>query len=585
MPPRHAGTRIGVSVSATPFWTDCMLLCLLRKEFTFRRTASALTIPSGTGAVANSGFVQAPRNFSDLIRRNASATPDHAALIWQGENTTWAEFDALVDAYARGLVALSLPPGPGGHPARVAVSLPNRGEFAFVYFAVLRAGLVAVPVNPGYTPRELGPILTDSGATVLIGTDDVIVNASAAGVPLSRAYRVGLGGGDAHGIAELARDGDPVDVAIDAEDLAVLLYTSGTEGSPKGAMLTHRALLANHTQLDAIEPAPIGGDDVVLLAIPMFHAYGLNAGLGAVVFHGATGVLVETFEPTETLRVIEAHHVTALIGVPTMFVAWSLLAEFGEAFATVRVAVCGAAPLPVTAATRFAEVTSHPVFVGYGLTEAAPVLATTLASPTPKGGSIGRAIPGVEVRLVASSGEDVWNTFEDWDSDDFDDDASGSPGTDPGEIVVRGANLFAGYWPDGRDGPDRDGWWHTGDVAYADADGDLFLVDRIRELILVNGFNVYPAEVENVLVAHTAVAEAAVLGIPNPYTGQSVKAFVVAAQPIGEDELVRHCERNLARFKCPSAYEFVSSLPYSAIGKVRKSLLVEDRTTEAESAR
>jgi long-chain acyl-CoA synthetase len=526
----------------------------------------------GTFAVADSDAVQAIRNVADLVRRNAVATPDRPALIWQDQTTTWRALDALVDKYARGLIALGLPADAGGHPARVAMSVPNRPEFAAVYFAVLRAGLIAVPVNPGYTARELGQILRDSGTTVLIGTPDVV--AAAADVALSYAYHVGSQTTDgARPLAELAHDGDPVESSTGGDDLAVLLYTSGTEGSPKGAMLPHRALLANHRQLDAIEPAPVGSDDVLLLAIPMFHAYGLNAGLGAVAFHGAAGVLVDTFEPAETLRLIEAHHVTAVVGVPTMFVAWSLLSEFGEAFASVRVAVCGAAPLPITAAQQFAEATSHPVFIGYGLTEAAPVVATTLASPTPKTGSIGRALPGVEVRLVAPSGEDVWNTFDEWDADDFDDDASGSPGTDPGEIVVRGDNLFVGYWPDRRGGPDSDGWWHTGDVAYADADGDLFLVDRVRELILVNGFNVYPAEVEKVLTAHAAVAEAAVLGIPHPYSGQSVKAYVVATEPIGQDELVRHCERNLARFKCPSAFEFVTSLPHSAIGKVRKGEL------------
>jgi long-chain acyl-CoA synthetase len=536
------------------------------------RTASDSAIPFVPTAVADSDFVQDIRNVADLVRRNARATPDRTALIWQDQTMTWADLDALVDSYARGLLALALPREADGHSPRVALSLPNRPEFAAVYFAVLRAGLVAVPVNPAYTARELTQILTDSAAGVLIGTPDVLANA--AGVPVSHAYQVGLNSnGGARPLANLAHDGDPVDVTTDASDLAVLLYTSGTEGAPKGAMLPHRALLANHEQLDAIEPAPVSADDVLLLAIPMFHAYGLNAGLGAVAFHGATGVLVDSFEPIETLRLIEAHHVTAVVGVPTMFVAWSLLPEFGEAFASVRVAVCGAAPLPTSAAARFAEATSHPVFVGYGLTEAAPVLATTLASPTPKSGSIGRALPHVDLRLVTPAGDDVWNTFDAWDEDDFDDDASGSPGTDPGEIVVRGANLFDGYWPDGRDGPDADGWWRTGDVSYADADGDLFLVDRVRELILVNGFNVYPAEVENVLIAHAAVAEAAVLGIPHPYSGQSVKAYVVATEPVGQDELVRHCERNLARFKCPSAFEFVSSLPHSAIGKVRKGEL------------
>ena len=207
-------------------------------------------------------------------------------------------------------------------------------------------------------------------------------------------------------------------------------------------------------------------------------------------------------------------------------------------------------------------------------------MTTTLASPAPKTGSIGRPIPGVEVqarggrRRRARRGRPDGLVDADDDDDDFDDDAGGSPGTDPGEIVVRGANLFCGYWPDGRDGPDADGWWATGDIAYADADGDLFLVDRLGELILVNGFNVYPHEVELVLDAHPGVAEAAVVGVPHPYTGQAVKAFVVRAP--GADghrrgPMLRHCERNLARFKCPTAIEFVAELPHSAIGKVRKA--------------
>jgi long-chain acyl-CoA synthetase len=349
-------------------------------------------------------------------------------------------------------------------------------------------------------------------------------------------------------------------------------------------MLSHRALYANHEQLATIEPAPIGPDDVVLLAVPLFHAYGLNSGLGAVAYHGATGVLIEAFDPAESLRLIAAHQVTAVLGVPTMFLAWSLLSAeaadrpgAGDGFASVRVAVSGAAPLEASTARRFLEVTRHPILVGYGLTESAPVLTTTLASPVPKDGSIGRAIPGVDVKLVSAGGDQVWRSTDgpgdQIDFDDFDDDASGSPGTDPGEIVVRGANLFSGYWPDGRDGPDADGWWATGDVAYADADGDLFLVDRLRELILVNGFNVYPREVENVLTAHPAVAAAAVLGVPHPYTGQTVKAYVVTSAPVGVDELMQHCERNLARFKCPSAIEFAAELPRSATGKVRKAAL------------
>jgi len=333
-------------------------------------------------------------------------------------------------------------------------------------------------------------------------------------------------------------------------------------------MLSHRALLANHRQVAAVAPPPVASDDTVLLAVPFFHAYGLNTGLGAVAYHGATGVLMERFDPVESVRLIAAHHVTVVLGVPQMFVAWSLLPEHGEAFSSVRVAVSGAAPLNPSAAGRFLAATRHPVFEGYGLTETGPALTSTLASPVPKTGSIGRPLPGVSIKLVAASGEEI-----ELAEDDFDDLAPGSPGTDPGEIVARGDNLFSGYWPDGRDGPDADGWWPTGDVAYADGDGDLFLVDRLRELILVSGFNVYPYEVEQVLQAHPAVTEAAVIGVPHPYTGQTVKAFVVTNTPVTTEELLQHCERNLARFKCPTAIEFVASMPHSATGKVRKAAL------------
>jgi long-chain acyl-CoA synthetase len=415
-------------------------------------------------------------------------------------------------------------------------------------------------------------VLTDSGASVLVGTPEVIISA-AGSVPHPYALNAPVA------------DGRPVDEPPGGADLAVLLYTSGTEGSPKGAMLSHRALIANHAQLAQIEPKVVGPDDTVLLALPLSHAYGLNAGLGAVAYHGGRGVLMDHFDPAYALELIARHQVTVLIGVPSMYTAWGLLAgqrpSIGEAMGSVRVAVCGAAPLDPASSARFTEATGHPVFVGYGLTETAPVLTSALASPgrwslpesgsvsafQPKVGSIGRALPGVELRLV---GAESLAVEERWEHE-----SPESPGSDPGEIVVRGPNLFSGYWPDGRDGPDADGWWATGDVAYADADGDLFLVDRIGELILVSGFNVYPREVELVLEAHPGVAEAAALGMPHPLTGQTVKAYVVRApgSAVTVDELLRHCEGQLARFKCPTVVEFVTGLQHTPTGKIRKVAL------------
>jgi long-chain acyl-CoA synthetase len=479
----------------------------------------------------------------DPVRQSAQRRPDAPALLAGDTMLTWLDLDKRVDIAARRLAADS---SPGD---RVAFVLGNTVDFAVGYFAALRAGLVAVPLNPGYTEDELTYALTDCGATQVIRDP-----------------------------APLARDAPEATIRTPgADDLAVLLYTSGTSGRPKGAMLTHRALTANHDQLARIEPSVLGPDDVVLLTIPFFHAYGLNTGLGAIAHHGACGVIVDRFDPVQSLAVIAKHQVTTLIGVPSMYAAWSQAPSAREAMATVRTAVCGAAPLDPADAARFRAATGKNILIGYGLTETAPVLTTTAVSDREKIGSIGRPLPGVSLRLRTANGVVLWSDGEVAadDSDDLDLDLEVSAGTDPGEIVVCGANLFSGYWPDGHDGPDPDGWWATGDIAYADADGDLVLVDRIGELILVNGFNVYPAEIERVLDTHPGVAEAAVIAIPDQQTGQAPYAYVVPAldPPPTPAELQVYCAGQLARFKLPAGIELVAELPHSAIGKVRKAAL------------
>jgi long-chain acyl-CoA synthetase len=517
----------------------------------------------------DSATVHDVRNVADLVRRAAADGPGRPALRSHDRTLTWGELDTQVDAAAAALVGLlSTPQDEPSVPSRVAIALPNILEFAVAFFGALRAGLVAVPVNPGYTARELRHVLADSGAAALVATAAVLDSLGEdRPATLLRTYSLGSATG-ATPFADLLAGGLPAPVAAPG-DPAVLLYTSGTEGAPKGAMLSHHALVTNNDQLATLDPRPVGPDDVVLLSLPMFHAYGLNPGLVAVAYHGACGVLVERFDPADALAQITRHGVTVVVGVPPMYIAWSLMGEqLTTAFSGVRLAGCGAAPLDPAAARRFTEATGLVIAEGYGLTETAPVLTSTLASPVVKAGSIGRPIPGVELRLVTAAGEVVYP------AEDEEDDES-SPGSDPGQIVVRGDNVFSGYWPDGRDGPDAEGWWATGDVAYADQDGDLFLVDRLGELILVSGFNVYPREVEQVLASHPAVAEAAAVGVPHPYTGQTVKAFVVRrpGTELTIEEVLAHCERNLARFKCPTAVEFVPELPHTAVGKVRKVAL------------
>jgi len=531
-------------------------------------------------------------NLADTVRAAARRSPSRTAVLTTDGDAaghwTWAELDAEVDRVAAGLSGLGLQAGD-----RVGLALGNVREFVSSYFGTLRAGLVAVPVNTAYTHDERSHLLGDSGARAVVGFGREAAALAALATELPALEHVVVtgdprpaGAGTLLPFQELGRrDGAPAvaDGAGGGEDPAVIVYTSGTSGRPKGAVLSHRALVANLEQAAAIEPPTVTADDVVLLVLPLFHIYGLNAGLGRVAFHGATAVLAERFDPADSLASLARHRVSVVVGAPPMYVAWSLLPDVGEAFATVRLAVSGAAPLSPAVLERMLAATGHFVFEGYGLTETAPAVTSTLMSEAAKPGSIGRPLPGVEVRLVDAEGRELGGGAHEGatagdDVDEFDDAAAGGVGGgDVGEIAVRGANLFSGYWPDRSGGPDADGWWRTGDVAYADSSGDLYLVDRRHELILVSGFNVYPREVEEVLLRSPDIEEAAVIGIPHPYTGEAVKALVVRTEGshLTAADVIDWAARSLARFKCPTTVEFVSELPHSATGKVSKGRLRE----------
>ncbi len=507
--------------------------------------------------------VDVPANLADLVRRAARRAPEHPALLYESSALLWAELDAAVDRAAAAFVGLGLSAGD-----RIAVQLGNTPDFPIVYFGALRAGLVAVPTNPGYTEPELSYLLADAGAAALVTSSVAAIEAAdrlrAAASTLAHVVVAARSGPDRTVPLQTLLDGAPGEPrrpTTGGEDLAALIYTSGTSGRPRGAMLTHRALLANLDQCGRITPPVVRPDDVMLLVLPLFHVYGLNPGLGMAAWAGASAVLVDRFDPAETLALMARHKVTNVPGAPTMYHGWSDQPGLREGFATVRLSLSGAAPLPVEILTRFAELGVQ-IFEGYGLTEAAPVLTSTLVGGAPKPGSVGRPIPGVELTLLDEDGEEV-------DEDDH------------GEIVVRGPNLFSGYWPDRADGPDQDGWFRTGDVAFADDDGDLHLVDRTKELILVRGFNVYPAEVEAVLGQHPAVAEVGVIGVPDEHSGEAVKAYVVPRpdHPLSAQELVAWAAGSLARFKLPAAVEFVDALPHSATGKVSKHELRQAEAT------
>jgi len=493
-------------------------------------------------------------NIAGFLRASAQRDPDGTALVVGPDRFSWGDLDRAVDAAAAGLLQRGLHGGD-----RVAILLGNSYEFVVAYYGVMRAGLVAVPMNPAYTAAEIAVLLADSGARLLLVQGATSAAAAEAADALHGCEMVDVEGRE--WLDLLASGGSAVlaEAPTGPDALALLLFTAGTSGRPKGAMLTHGALRANIEMLLSLDSPPaITADDVVLLVLPMFHVYGLNTGLGLAVAAGATIVLTDRFDPVETLALARDRGVTSIPAAPAMFQAWCLVPDARAALRSVRLLTSGGSPLPITVQEQFEAHTGRVIYEGYGMTETAPVVATTLVAGHPKPGSVGRPLPGLEVRLVDDDGDDV---------DDV----------DPGELWIRGASVFTGYWPRGEGGPDSEGWFRSGDVAYADAEGDLHLVDRRREVILVNGFNVYPREIEIVIDQIPGVAEAAVVGVPDDRTGEAVMALVVPRRgsDIGPTEVAEFCAERLARFKCPSTIRMVPALPHSATGKVAKGRLRE----------
>src|SRR5262245_2682337 len=494
-------------------------------------------------------------DLGQMLAQSAARYPEKTAVIFKDQRTSYAELNARANAVANALSGLGIEPGD-----RVALYIHNIPLYIEAYYGILKAGGTVVPMNVLYKPGEVEYILRDSGAKALLTFAPFAQSALVATANAPEIRHVVVASPEpipgTVSWAEVIANASTAEPAVEVhpEQVAVLCYTSGTTGRPKGAMLSHRNLFANCEQAMMVQAISTRPDDVIWLALPLFHIYGMNLGLNLTLMNGATIALIERFEPVSGLDVLQKHRCTVLYGAPPMYVAWVQTPTVGDYdFSSVRFVVSGAAALPVRVLEAFQAATGVPISEGYGLSEAAPIVSSNAAGPVGQPGTGGPAIPGVEVRIVDEEDNDV-------------------PQGQIGELICRGPNVMMGYWhqPEATAETLRDGWLHTGDLATMDSDGYISIVDRKKDMIIVSGYNVYPREVEETLFKHPAVADAAVVQYPDPYQGESVMAFVVLKQgeSATEQDIIEFCRNEIAVFKCPRKVVFTDALPKNNTGKV-----------------
>lgn len=495
----------------------------------------------------------------DLLKQSAAKNTGAPAIIHRDRTITYGELQALAERFAGGLVSLGI-----NRHARVAILLPNCPPFAVAYLGAGCAGVSVVPMNVLYRPDEARFILEDSEAEVLVTEEPFR--------PLVEAVRPQLP--NLKHVVMVAEDGildgetDFRDLCASTEkgtpatndDVAVILYTSGTTGRPKGAMLTHRNLLANAAS--CAEVLPVGPDDCFLSALPLFHSFAAMVFMVLPIMVGARIQMMERFMPSHTLTLLEQSGATLFGGVPSMFsLMLQAASENRPDLSALKICVSGGAPLPPEIWQAFEEAFDVKMIEGYGLTEASPVVTVNPPYGVRKYGSIGPPIPGVKVKLVDEHGQEV-------------------PSGEVGELIVSGDNIMKGYLhkPEETEQVLRDGWLYTGDLARMDEDGYLYIAGRKKELIIVGGLNVYPGEVERVLSEHPSVSEAAAFGVPDQSRGEAVWAAVVLhpETEAAEKELQALCREKLASHKVPRGIEIRGELPKNALGKVMRRVLSDE---------
>ncbi len=526
-------------------------------------------------------------NLSETARKY----PNAIATIFQDAKLTYAQLNELADRFAAALQQLGVKKGD-----RVAIYLANSPQYPIAYYGVLRAGAIVVPFNPLYAAPEVEHQLRDSGAETILAMSRfypivkkvraktalkhvIITNIKEYFPPVLKLLFT---------VAKEKHEGDRQDISADANtywlqdllskapakptpvdvkpsDTAVFLYTGGTTGVPKGAELAHSSVMANavmcrHWIHDCQE-----AKEITLTALPLYHSYGMTTCMNFAVYAAGAMLLIPNPRDLKALmQSISKHHPTLFPGVPTMYVAFNNFPDLSKYnVKSIRACISGAAGLPVEVQTKFQELTGARLVEGYGLSEASPVTHANPIYGNNKIGTIGLPWPDTEAKIM-----------------DLETGTKEMPQGEEGELAVRGPQVMKGYWnmPDETKGVLRDGWLFTGDIAKIDAEGYFQIVDRKKDMIIAGGFNIYPRDVEEVLYQHPKVKEVVVAGIPDPYRGETVKAYIILKQgeTATEQEIIDFCKGKMAKYKVPTAVEFRAELPKTIVGKILRRLLVEE---------
>ncbi|GMW02064.1 MAG: long-chain-fatty-acid--CoA ligase [Candidatus Hydrogenedentota bacterium] len=511
-------------------------------------------------------------NLSVILENSARDYPDKEAIVYKQFRLSYQTLNAMACQFAAALKAMGVRKGD-----KVAMSIPNLPYFPVVYFGILKAGAVVVPLNVLLRPREIAYHLSDSESVAYIafeGTEVLPIGQMAfegfkeAGTCKHFCIIPTMPGGESpidgvQTLMEVMADRPMTFPTVQTrpDDSCLIIYTSGTTGRPKGAELTHSNMLMNcMIGRDLIIGPP---EDRVLAVLPLFHSFGLSALMNTAILGGATIVLLPRFEAKEVLQTFLDESISMFAGVPTMY--WELLNcpdlqnyDLAKIKSNLRIGVSGGAAMPVEVLRQFEEKFGIPILEGYGLSETSPVASFNRQDRERKVGSIGLPVWGVEMRVV-------------------DHDMNEVPVGQTGEIVIRGHNVMKGYYrrDEANDEAFRGGWFHTGDVGYKDEDGYYYIVDRIKDMIIRGGFNVYPREVEEVLMTHPDVSLAAVIGIPDPEYGEEVKAYVIPepGSTVTPEQIVAWAKKEMAAYKYPRSVELVKTLPMGPTGKVMKTEL------------